>query len=113
MPVYTYQCSTCGSFDALRAVEERNHALACPACARATQRVIVAPHLALMNPIMRRAHKTNERSQHAPRLSTGHTCSSDCGHAPGTSMRKKRVLETRLGKAQAQKASARPWMLGH
>lgn len=113
MPVYSYTCKTCGDFDALRTVEERNRPIACPSCEVLSERVIVAPHLALMAPSLRRAHSTNERSQHAPRVSNGHTCSSGCEHAAGTSIRKKRLVETRLGQAQGQKAGARPWMLGH
>lgn len=113
MPVYSYTCETCGDFDALRTVAERNRSIACPSCASLSQRIIVAPHLSLMAPSLRRAHSTNERSQHAPRISSGHTCSSGCEHATGTAIRKNRLVETRLCKAQSQKAGARPWMLGH
>jgi putative FmdB family regulatory protein len=131
MPVYNYTCEDCGDFELFRSIEERNHAATCPVCSGTAERFIVAPNLALMNRNVRFAHATNERSRHEPRLSTGgpaamdaemapkrrrgHTCSSGCHHGPAGSkgVRQKRYVETKLGKLQAQKQSARPWMLGH
>ncbi len=133
MPVYNYTCQDCGDFDLFRSIEDRNAAACCPECQGFAERCIVAPHLALMNRNVRFAHTTNERSRHEPRLSTGspsavaaeeakalksrrgHTCSSGCSHGPAgsKSVRQKRYVETKLGNLQAQKQSARPWMLGH
>lgn len=132
MPVYNYSCEECGEFELYRSIEERNHAACCPDCSAPAERFIVAPNLALMNRNVRFAHATNERSRHEPRFSTGgsaaaeaelaksskrrgHTCSSSCNHGPAgsKSVRNKRYVQTKLGNLQAQKQSARPWMLGH
>lgn len=113
MPVYSYHCKTCGTFDSFRSLETRNETFYCPDCREVAARVIEAPRLALMNPAKRHAHSTNERSQHAPRISNGHTCGSDCGHAKGTAIRKNRLRQTKFGEAQTPKLGARPWMLGH
>lgn len=131
MPVYNYTCQDCGDFELFRSIEERNHLATCPVCSGLAERFIVAPNLALMNRNVRFAHATNERNRHEPRLSTGgsaameaemaprhrrgHTCGSGCNYGPASSkgVRQKRYVETKLGKLQAQKQSARPWMLGH
>jgi hypothetical protein len=42
-----------------------------------------------------------------------HSCGSGCGCGTGTKIRPKRTQETKLGKLEGQKRSARPWMLGH
>ena len=109
MPVYDYTCQRCGDFGCLRTIDERNLPAPCPHCAAVGQRLILAPSLALMNPLGRKAATTNEKSRHEPRISTGHSCGSGCGHK----IRPTRVRETPLGKLTSQKRTARPWMLGH
>jgi len=111
MPVYDFTCSDCGDFRALLTIVERNEPTSCPSCDRVGQRLILAPNLALMNPIKRKATAINEKSRHEPRMSTGHSCGSGCGC--GTKIRPSRTKETKLGVLQGQKATARPWMLGH
>ncbi len=75
--------------------------------------MILAPGLALMNPGLRKAHGVNEKSRHEPNIRESHSCGSGCGCGSGTRIRKNSVKETKLGKLQSQKATARPWMLGH
>lgn len=111
MPVYDFTCENCGDFRELRTINERNDPTTCPTCSRVGRRLILAPNLALMNPIKRKATAINEKSRHEPRVSTAHSCGSGCGC--GTKIRPGRVKETKLGKLQGQKATARPWMLGH
>jgi len=111
MPVYDFTCSDCGDFRALLTILERNEPTTCPSCAQVGQRLILAPNLALMNPIKRKATAVNEKSRHEPRISSGHSCGSGCGC--GTKIRPSRTKETKLGVLQGQKATARPWMLGH
>jgi len=111
MPVYDFSCPECGDFRALLTIDERNDPTPCPDCSRVGQRLILAPNLALMNPIKRKATAINEKSRHEPRISTGHSCGSGCGC--GTKIRPARVRDTKLGQLQGQKATARPWMLGH
>lgn len=111
MPVYDFTCSDCGDFREFLSIEERNDPIACPTCSRVARRLILAPNLALMSPIQRKASAVNEKSRHEPRVSSGHSCGSGCGC--GTKIRPARTKETKLGVLQGQKPSARPWMLGH
>jgi len=112
MPVYNYNCVECGEFHLLRTIAERNEPAACPDCAQEGMRLISAPNLALMNPVTRKATFINERSRHEPRVSGGHSCNSRCGC--GSPLKKAgRIQKTKLGDLQAQKVTARPWMLGH
>lgn len=111
MPVYDFTCSECGDFRALLTIDERNEPTPCPECSRVGKRLILAPNLALMNPIKRKATAINEKSRHEPRISTGHTCGGGCGC--GTKIRPTRTKETKLGVLNTQKPTARPWMLGH
>ena len=114
MPVYDFACQDCGDFREFLAIDERNNPVPCPSCSRIARRVILAPNLALMNPVGRRAAAINEKSRHEPRVSGGHSCGSGCGCGSGaTKIRKNRVRETKLGTLQSQKPTARPWMLGH
>ena len=111
MPVYDFTFRDCGDFRELRTIGERNQPCACPTCKKEAKRMILAPGLALMNPGLRKAHGVNEKSSHEPRIRESHSCGSGCGS--GTKIRKNNTKETKLGKFQSQKATARPWMLGH
>jgi putative FmdB family regulatory protein len=113
MPVYDFTCVDCGDFTEFLTIEERNRPVACPSCSNAARRLILAPNLALMSPVVRKASAINEKSRHEPRVNTAHSCGSGCGCGSGTKIRKNRVRETKLGQLQSQKPSARPWMLGH
>ncbi|MBA4682775.1 MAG: zinc ribbon domain-containing protein, partial [Pseudomonas sp.] len=67
MPIYEYDCPSCGDFTVLRPMAERDAACACPYCDTPSERVILsAPGLTSMAGSQRRAHETNERSAHAP-----------------------------------------------
>ena len=111
MPVYDFTCEDCGDFSEFLPIERRNEPIPCPSCEKNGRRLILAPNLALMNPLRRRATAINEKARHEPRVSTGHSCGSGCGC--GTKIRPVRTKETKLGVLQSQKPSARPWMLGH
>ncbi len=115
MPLYDYECQECGPFVSFSSIEERSAPSFCPVCGRTSRRVISAPNLCLMASGTRKAHAVNERSQHAPRVSRGHQCSSSCGCGTGT-IRKKVATTTipKLGQFQtSSRKSPRPWMLGH
>ena len=71
MPIYDYKCQQHGLFHSLVAVDESGHAKPCPNCGALSARVIImAPHITKMDAKTRRACECNERSQHAPRLSS-------------------------------------------
>ena len=111
MPLYDFSCGECGEFSCFKPMEQRNDPTPCPSCSRLARRLILAPNLAIMNPLVRKATAINEKSRHEPRVSGSHSCGSGCGC--GTKIRPKRTRETKLGKLESQKATARPWMLGH
>ena len=111
MPLYDFSCEDCGDFNCFKSMEQRNEATACPLCEKPAKRLILAPNLAMMNPLVRKASAINEKSRHEPRVRESHSCGSGCGC--GTKIRPNRTKETKLGKLATQKPSARPWMLGH
>jgi putative FmdB family regulatory protein len=39
MPFYDYACSTCGTFEVMRRLSERNEPVACPQCRNASERI--------------------------------------------------------------------------
>jgi putative FmdB family regulatory protein len=41
MPVYDYECASCGAFEAVRRIAERDEPAACPHCGATGQRVTV------------------------------------------------------------------------
>lgn len=111
MPLYDFSCGDCGDFTAFKSMEGRNEPTPCPSCSEMARRLILAPNLAMMNPMVRKASAINEKSRHEPRVSNSHSCGSGCGC--GSKIRPQRTRETKLGKLASQKATARPWMLGH
>ena len=112
MPMYEYECASCGVFTALRSMRASQDPVACDTCGAPSQRIMSAPRLAILGKFQREAHERNEQSAHAPRQArrsscgcTGtHTCKSTTKVNPDT------------GKAALQvqtKKTARPLMLGH
>ncbi|AOJ06990.1 FmdB family zinc ribbon protein [Burkholderia mayonis] len=69
MPIYDFNCDTCGPFATMRRIAERDRLALCPDCGSAASRLVTAPPLALMSGERRVAHATNERASHAPRQS--------------------------------------------
>lgn len=112
MPVYDFRCEDCGDFRSFLDIDRRNDPVECPSCTAVARRRILAPNLAMMNPVVRNAHTVNERSRHEPKVRESHQCGSGCG-CSGKRARPARTQETKLGRLNGQKASARPWMLGH
>jgi putative FmdB family regulatory protein len=46
MPVYDYECTDCGAFEAARRIAERDEPAACPGCGAIAERVTIgAPSL--------------------------------------------------------------------
>jgi putative FmdB family regulatory protein len=39
MPLYDYECSTCGTFEVMRRLSERNNPAPCPQCRNASERI--------------------------------------------------------------------------
>lgn len=113
MPTYDYACTTCGGFDAIRSLAQRNDPAACPDCAAAAPRVWVsAPSLALMDGSTRTALSTNERARHEPKTSRDYT---RLKHPSGCGCCKTGQRGATVTGANGNKAfpSKRPWMISH
>lgn len=111
MPVYEYECETCGVFPEFRAMDERDAPGVCAICEAEAPRIISAPNLAVMPPLHRMAAARNERSRHEPRIGLKTACCS------GRTCTHKRAAPTKPDGTPALRASRkknrRPWMLGH
>ncbi|WP_198949572.1 zinc ribbon domain-containing protein [Halovibrio salipaludis] len=103
--MYAYSCPACGDFEALVPSSDRNDDQPCKTCGTASPRIIKAPRLSALSPTHRRAHETNERSQHSP----SHSCCS--GHQNSTAART--GSENGKSAPPRQPQAKRPWMLGH
>lgn len=68
MPIYEYQCTDHGLFEAERPMARSAEPAECPACSGAARRVLSAPRTALVPRATRTARDRNEQSQHAPQL---------------------------------------------
>lgn len=114
MPTYDYDCTSCGGFDAFRALSERNEPAACPDCGAASHRVFVsAPRLALMDGGTRGAIAGNERAQHEPKSSRDYQRMrhpAGCGCCSPGAKRSSTVTAPSGAKAFPSK---RPWMISH
>lgn len=106
MPVYEYECPTCGGFETIAPIAAFDQPQPCPECAEAAPRALLsAPMLAIMGSARRRAFATNERSANAPDTSrrTGR-------HPSGCGCCKPLVPTASVKKSFPGK---RPWMIGH
>jgi putative FmdB family regulatory protein len=113
MPTYDYACTTCGGFEAIRSLTQRNDPATCPDCAEASSRVFVtAPRLALMDGSIRTALATNERARHEPKTSRDY---ARLKHPSGCGCCKTGQRGTTVTGANGNKAfpSKRPWMISH
>ncbi len=107
MPIYEYACVDCGSFTAVRRIDERDAPQSCPGCGREARRQVTATMLALMPHARRAAHAGNERSAHAPASSQGHRHGPGCGCSAG------KAAPARQPGAAKSFPGTRPWMISH
>ncbi len=121
MPTYDYACLTCGPFEALRAMAERDAPVACPGCAAPSARVLgAAPRLAILAGTTRHALETNERASHAPRLSRDsesyrrlkHPAGCGCCATKGSLVTGRGATVTAANGTKAF-PNKRPWMISH
>ena len=73
MPLYAYECGSCGPFEAARPVAEAGAPGACPECGGAGRRLFTPPGLALLSAPLRRARDREEKSAHEPEVVTTKT----------------------------------------
>ena len=100
MPLYDYQCDSCGPFREWNAMSEWSAPMPCPRCDTRAERRVTAPFIANMNPHSRIAHERNEKSAHEPRV-----------------VRKTRKDPAKHGGSHGRHLhvhrGSRPWMIGH
>ena len=110
MPVYEYECETCGTFADFRAIDQRDAPAPCEICDRPAARVISAPNLSVMHPLNRMAAVRTERSRHEPRVGLKTAC---CSGRTCTHRRPKNANPEKPALRASTKRNRRPWMLGH
>jgi putative FmdB family regulatory protein len=115
MPIYEYDCATCGDFTQLRPMAERDQPCGCPWCDGESVRVILtAPGLATMSGSQRSAIATNERSANAPQTVEEYAQSRKHPKGCGCCTPNKPLAPTKANPhALKTKTSARPWMISH
>ena len=110
MPLYDYDCETCGGFAAERSMAEYDLPHDCPACGGPAPRVLAVPAFALMDAGRRAAIGVNERSAAAPRRSAGTGAHPPrCPCCTGASGQG--AFRSRSGAKSFPRA--RPWMISH
>ncbi len=112
MPVYEYECRSCGVFTAIRKMSESSDAAFCQECGSESERILSAPKLAVMAKTQRLAHERNEKSAHEPNVGRRSSCGCTGSHTCNTTTK----VNPDTGKAALQmqtKKTARPWMLAH
>jgi putative FmdB family regulatory protein len=97
MPIYEYECSEHGLFEAERPMQRSAEANECPACQAPARRVLSTTRTTLLPRATTIARDRNEKSQHAPEV---------------------RRVEARAAPRRPPPAlqaahGGRPWMLGH
>jgi putative FmdB family regulatory protein len=96
MPIYEYECSDHGEFEAERPMRLSAEPGECPVCQGAARRLLSTTRTRLLPRAASLARDRNEKSQHAPEL--------------------RQSVEPRpkgLRKRPLQAGHGRPWMLGH
>ncbi|MBM3585256.1 MAG: zinc ribbon domain-containing protein [Alphaproteobacteria bacterium] len=115
MPLYDYECETCGPFRAWRSMSAYRRPAPCPDCGRSSRRAVVMPALG-MDSGQRNAHAVNEKSANEPRVvrrRRGDDIPRHDAHADLMRARGDRAAQT----AEPHKAHTHhahhPWMLKH
>ena len=122
MPVYDYECESCGPFTFMRPMAQCDRPARCPHCGgKAPRAFLTAPYFA-MPAERRRAYAANERSANAPYLASevggAHDAGCGCCVTPSTRTlaRSKSGKKSRTKTAKSGAKSfpgSRPWMISH
>lgn len=70
MPLYEYECNRHGVFELSRPMRLASRGAPCPACGRASARILSLPSVAQVGRAERVARDCNEKSRHEPRIVT-------------------------------------------
>ncbi|HLH87923.1 MAG TPA: zinc ribbon domain-containing protein [Xanthobacteraceae bacterium] len=122
MPVYDYECESCGPFTFMRPMAQCDRPARCPQCGgKAPRAFLTAPYFA-MPAERRRAYAANEQSANAPYLASevsgAHDAGCSCCVVPPTRTlpRSKGGKKSRTKTARSGAKSfpgSRPWMISH
>jgi putative FmdB family regulatory protein len=122
MPLYEYECGSCGPFSAIRKMSESSLSMQCESCGSESARIISVPYFALLAKAKKAAYELNEKSAHEPKsfkrsscgCSGSHTCQSTTSQQTPLNKENKSNSTPQANGFQMQtKRTARPWMLGH
>jgi len=121
MPLYEYECGSCGPFSALRKMSESSYPMHCESCGSESARIISVPYFALLAKAKKAAYELNEKSSHEPKsvkrsrcgCSGAHTCQTTNAQNHGNKESKSISNQQGNGFQMQTKRTARPWMLGH
>lgn len=116
MPSYDYICADCGPFCEIRPMSQSDEPCACPACgAEAPRALLRVPYFSMMDRAMRTANAANERSRHAPRVSSERGEKSYPLHGATCGCCKPGGKSSAVLTADGAKGfpSKRPWMISH
>ena len=111
MPLYDYECGTCGEFRAWRKMSEWEASVPCPVCSLPASRLAAAPMLGILSTNNRIAHERNERSAHEPKVMRREDLPpkhSHHDHRHGINP----LMKQQFGEVHRSPPD-RPWMVGH
>lgn len=111
MPLYEYECPTCGVFSEMHPISQAQQPAPCPECGASSARRISAPFIAGLSTAVRNAHERNERSAHEPRLARKSSCGCTGAHTCRPRQDNPATTATRV--QASTRLNQRPWMLGH
>ncbi len=106
MPIYDYDCPSCGPFTAFAAMADYAQPSECDCGAPAPRAILNAPAIAGMDAGLRRGMAVNERSRHEPRRSFG-------AHPSGCGCCSPSKRPAAAAGAAKSFAGRRPWMISH
>ena len=96
MPMYEFECETCGPFQTWRPMDEARLPAPCPHCHADGVRVYSPPLLYKSSPVVRKARQLEEVSTHEPQV-----VHREAPKEEGSAPRRKAVR------------SPHPWAVGH
>ncbi len=127
MPVYDYDCQSCGPFNELQTVDRAGEPVPCPRCGAPSPRAFTTmPRLSNLTAERREAYATNERAREVP-LSVdqwkenqerrnhkrGHVHGPGCGCGANTSATTHKTRTLVRPDGSKSFPGARPWMISH
>jgi len=112
MPLYDYECGTCGEFREWRSMSEWEATVPCPRCSFPASRLAAAPKLAVLSRNNRVAHERNERSAHEPKVVRREDLPHDHRHHGHHRHGVSPLIKQQFGEVHRSPPD-RPWMVGH